>query len=282
MGPVAIADLRSAICGLMPEWSSTALQDFHYLPGGYSNDNYRFTCHGSSYVVRLPLAGNPEPRWRGEKAFFEAPGEVAIPNLVSMDAASGLLICRWVEGELLVQTQPNDEHLIAYLRRLHEALADHSMLTRRRYDPIERAQRYLAAAPRSVPGAIMTQALDLKWPADGITPCHNDLNPWNVVAPMAAPRTWVTLDWECPGQNDPVFDLVTLHQGLGRDMSQIKPLAERLLQSNVPAQRIDLSLRGFWLREYGWAFAAWHTGNRREEIAEQMQHAQGKLQALAH
>ena len=91
----------------------------------------------------------------------------------------------------------------------------------------------------------------------------------------------VTLDWEQPGANDPVFDFVSLHQGLERAMGDVAPLAEQLVETPVTARRIEENLRGFWLREYCWAFAAWHRGNRREVIAAQMSRAEARLSALA-
>ena len=38
-----------------------------------------------------------------------------------------------------------------------------------------------------------------------------DLNPWNVIVTEAR---WETIDWEFVGNHDPLFDLITLHQGL--------------------------------------------------------------------
>ncbi len=43
-------DLRDAVRHLCPDWAVDSIETFDYLPGGYSNDNYAFTCDGERYV----------------------------------------------------------------------------------------------------------------------------------------------------------------------------------------------------------------------------------------
>lgn len=272
--------LLAAICQLMPHWQASQLAGFRYLPDGYSNDNYRFAFRGGDYVLRLPLASREPAQWRTEHALYEAPGALRIPSLVAMNDCDGTMITRWVAGELLPDAVPSDAQLVAHTQRLHQALAPHAPLTRA-YDPIALGRRQLAIAPKAVPRTISATIQSARWRPKHLAICHNDLNPWNVIAPSADVRTWVTLDWEHPGANDPVFDFVSLHQGLERAMGDVAPLAEQLVETPVTARRIAENLRGFWLREYCWAFAAWHRGNRREAIAAQMSRAEAKLSALA-
>jgi thiamine kinase-like enzyme len=278
--PATLRALRATACRLMPDWSISELDEFHYLPGGYSNDNYRFRYRSRHYVLRVPLNPKAEIDWRREHDFYRQPGGILRPGLVAMDTHDGTMISRWVTGELLSDARPDNARLVTYTQNLHVNLAATATPPERRYDPIQLARDYLAIAPRQVPAMVAAQLHGLEFNPAASTLCHNDLNPWNVIAPAAEVGTWVTLDWECPGLNDPVFDLVTLHQGLGRNMEELTALTEQLLQTQPDAERIASNLRAFWLREFCWAFAAWHQGNEREEIAEQMRNAEGQLAAL--
>ena len=273
--------LRAAICNLIPQWPKAELEDFRYLPCGYSNDNYRFCCRGEDYVLRVPLNRKRVADWQQERAFYQAPGDVLIPDLVAMDTSTGTMICQWAQGQLLSDANPSNARLVAYTKHLHKTLGAHAHAFAHRHNPIDLGHAQLAVASQRVPAAVNAHMLGLKWEPAQTTLCHNDLNPWNVIAATQDVGAWVTLDWECPGHNDPVFDLVTLHQGLERDMSDVQSLAEQLLEADVSPQRVDGNLQGFWLREYCWAFATWHQGNRREAIAAQMHLAETKLAALS-
>ena len=281
MKPAHLPRLRAAINGLLPSWPEAELADFRYLPGGYSNDNYRFSFRGTDYVLRLPSQPHEQRQLQQEQILYLAPGKVRIPKLVRLDTVTGTMICQWVHGRLLHETEPDNAALVRYLRQLHESLAYHGDTLAHGYDPLALGRRLLTAAPHQLPTGIAAQLGRATWEPRRARLCHNDLNPWNVIAPSDDAETWVTLDWQTPGFNDPVFDLVTLHQGLERDMSEVGALAERLLGERVDARRIEDNLRGFWLREYCWAFAMRQQGNQREEIAAQILLAESKLDGLS-
>ena len=90
----------------------------------------------------------------------------------------------------------------------------------------------------------------------------------------------MTLDWEWFGSNDPLFDLITLHQGLGWDPDQLPEMASEFREGPVSDSELLGCLRTFWLREYAWAHAALCAGNDREEIATQKSDAIARLRAL--
>ena len=91
----------------------------------------------------------------------------------------------------------------------------------------------------------------------------------------------MTLDWESYGNNDPLFDLVTMHQGLNLDDDVLPGLCDELLDAVAAPDRIEQVLIGFWVREYAWAFAETQRGTDRAELGEQMRKAEEKLSAIA-
>jgi thiamine kinase-like enzyme len=271
------AYLRELICTLAPQWFSYQILDLHYLPGGYSNHNYRFQVDGAQYVIRVP-GGIAQPAahereahlYRHLKTRSDAAG---VPSLIALDTDSGAMISRWQEGPLLVDAPAEPHRVIDYLRSLHEQLpaSDH------RYDPLEVSRSFLSnGAPDP---DIVDAVASMRWQPADLRSCHNDLNPWNVIRCSTTP--WVTLDWEWFGSNDPLFDLVTLHQGLGWDIDTLADLATDLLGHPASEERLLINLRVFWLREYAWAHAALANGSQRTEIIEQKREAGAAFRRLS-
>ncbi|MFB3103525.1 MAG: phosphotransferase [Pseudomonadales bacterium] len=253
---------------LMPDWDVPSDLAFDYLPGGYANANYRFSLGGKSYVLRAPAGSQPYVDWRQERAFYLAAHRVATATLVALDVDNGAMITEWVSGCLLVDVPPDDDELLAYLRGLHGNLPQ----VDRCYDPIALSRTYLSGGlPHPHARRVMNS---LTWPLGPMVTCHNDLNPWNVIR---GEDGWVTLDWEFFGANDPLFDLVTLHQGLQMTDTGLLALSEHYLADRVSQERLNGCLAAFWLREYSWAFAHASQDNRREEIEIQMETAAEKL-----
>tara|TARA_B100000886_G_C20022822_1_gene326623 strand:- start:44 stop:460 length:417 start_codon:yes stop_codon:yes gene_type:complete len=109
------------------------------------------------------------------------------------------------------------------------------------------------------------------------TICHNDLNPWNII--VRAP-TWVTLDWESFGLNDPVFDVVTLCMGLNLKDKALKDSVEQYCGA-VDLGRLNDNLLSYWLREWGWAKYQVSRGNRKIGIIEQERSSYARIKELA-
>ncbi|MCZ6616625.1 MAG: phosphotransferase [Gammaproteobacteria bacterium] len=253
---------------MMPDWHLPRELAFDYLPGGFANANYRFSLGGNSYVLRTPGGDQPYVDWKQEHAFYLAAHAVPTPTLVALDVDNGAMITEWVSGRLLVDDKPTVDELLSYLAGLHGNLPR----VDRNYDPIALSAVYLA---RDLPHSRARQLTNtLTWPLGAVATCHNDLNPWNVIRKSDC---WVTLDWEFLGVNDPLFDLVTLHQGLQMADAELLALSERYLADRVTQERLSGCLAAFWLREYSWAFAQASRGNRREEIETQLETAAKKL-----
>lgn len=173
---------------------------------------------------------------------------------------------------MLVDAPPDPERLVDYLRALHENLAP----SERVYDPIARSRKNLATpGPNRSSQRVQRLISRATWPQAALVACHNDFNPWNVI--RTPDDEWVTLDWESHGSNDPLFDLVTMHQGLGLDDGLLHRLCETLIGTSVAPGRVEQVLVAFWVREYAWAFAQWQLGNVREELQAQMRLAEEKL-----
>jgi len=264
--------LLSWVCGLVPSWRPEDIGSFRYLDGGYSNRNYRFTHQGSVYVLRAPHRERPFVDRHLEHELLLARQVPATPDIVAFDPFSGRMISRWVQGHLLADLSPDPDQVVSYLRRLHADLPE----TRRTFDPVAQAGLYLQSV--AVPDWILRLAHRVVWPQAATVSCHNDLNPWNVI--QEPDGRWVTLDWEWFGRNDPLFDLVTLHQSLTFDDILLVELAEALLQSAVSEARTQACLTAFWLREYAWAAAEIAAGDTRPEILEQRSRGEERLHGL--
>jgi aminoglycoside phosphotransferase (APT) family kinase protein len=255
------ARLRHRIAALRPDWNPAEISGFLYLEGGYSNDNYRFAYQGERYVLRAPFRSRPEVDRHGELDVYEAPAGGIAPELVAYDAESGDMITRWVPGRLLADADSGGEALSEYLIRLHGQLP--AMTTD--YDPLAHARGHLERA--DPPRWLSRLAATLTWAPEAPVTCHNDLNPWNVIHTPAG--AWVTLDWEWVGRNDPLFDLVTLHQGARLGDPELAAMARRYLGEEPSTGRLQRCLTVFWLRETAWAMAEAASGNTRPEVLAQ-------------
>ena len=264
--------IQNALAALMPTWQVNQIHQFEFLSGGYSNENYRFSYGGSNYVVRLPTRARSFIDRQLEHDFYQEQQErIPIPELLALDVDTGNLLTRYVPGPLLADEAPAIEAIADYLSSLHGALPRSD----RHYDPYALSREYLASGDAPIP---IRKLADGPWAPVQLTACHNDLNPWNVI--QRTPDHWITLDWEWFGQNDPLFDLVTLHQGMELPEGSLAELVELWQHAPTDQRRLDNCLIAFWLREFSWAWAERHHGNAREEIEVQIQNSKEKLSAL--
>lgn len=260
------ADFTRALGELMPDWDIKAVSDVEYLPGGYSNRNYAFTYADRRYVLRIPQGRQPFVDRTHEAAWYARLPPGVAPSPLALDTVSGVMLTPWVNGQLLVDAWPQltAADLITYLLNLHAVIPeDH-----RAYD-----LQSLMASYQSDGQEIEAPA----WQSHYLITCHNDLNPWNV---LVTNDGWITLDWEFVGLNDPLFDLVSLHQGLQLPADELMAFASLYADKAELEMRLPKAERAFWLREYGWADYQISIGNAREEIRQQKDMAQAALSRL--
>ena len=281
------ADVQNALTRLMPEWLVRDVAVVAFLNGGYSNDNYHIRHRNEDYVLRIPTRPRLFVDRAHERLFYQQAAAGALqpllPRAIAFDEPLGLLLTRYEPGELLALSSAAAvgghpprrwlRDLLTYLRTLHA----HLPASGRRYDPVALSRAYLA---RGAPDpAVLRLAGRLRWGPDRVAPCHNDLNPWNVIIP-AAGDPWITLDWEWFGDNDPVFDLVSLHQGLGWPDEGLLEMFTLWLHGEPDSLRLERNLIAFWLREYAWACAELAAGSKRVEVEQQLETSRRRLNEL--
>jgi len=264
-------NLAEHVTRLRPDWAPEELSGFMYLEGGYSNDNFLFTYRGERYVLRAPFRqrGCVDRNVEQELVRRLEPG--IAPETMAFEEASGFMISRWVAGELLADSNVTPEALTGYLAALHARLPP----LERRYDPVAQAREHLEAC--SAPSWLERAAARLGWSPSMLVPCHNDLNPWNVIRTATG---WITLDWEWAGLNDPLFDLVNLHQGAELPDQHLPGMAQTYLGMPADEDRLRACLVALWTREGTWALAEVDAGNDRPEILAQRDLALSRLRSL--
>ena len=266
---LTIDRLRTKTAAPVPQWHVENIDHFEHLPGGYSNRNYRFDYNMQTYVLRVPTHAAPYVDRQHEYSWYQRmPANVGVQP-VSLDWTTGLMISPWVNGVLLAQSDPMPElsDLAAYVKTLHRALPS----ANRAYNVEVIAAQYLQTP--------ISEKKPIAEPSVPALTCHNDLNPWNI---LITDDGWVTLDWEFVGENDPLFDVVALHQGLGLPQQELQDFTRLYVDhwSDQIEQRLHRALESFWIREMSWAHYQISIGNIRDEILLQKISAEEALAAI--
>jgi aminoglycoside phosphotransferase (APT) family kinase protein len=278
------SDAVQALKRLRPQWQMDEVGGVELLEGGYTNDNYALTYRDSDYVLRLARPSPLTIDRAFEKRLLAGPIALLTAPLVAYLLPEGHMLTRRVAGPLLVEAKPDRAALAQYLARLHLRIPPLG----RRYDLVQTIGRDLRVAAQRgemAPPWFAKEHESLSRAALQVRPCHNDLNPWNVIASAADPARWCTLDWEIAGDNDPLFDLICLAEGLGWSLDETDALIDAYLEliesPRAPTTQQRRTIRkGYFLREYAWALAQLACGNRRVEIEAQLQRSADALKDL--
>jgi aminoglycoside phosphotransferase (APT) family kinase protein len=256
--PIPRDDVTAVLARLVPRWDTGAIEITGRLPGGLSNVNVALRYGGRAFVLRIcrPRIPGAIDRVLEYALLTDALSTVTAP-LVAFALPEGHLLTRRVPGPLLADTTPSPDALARFVFGLHARLRrfgrPHPLVAHIRtwFDVAESAGAPADPAWR--------RALADLPPLAATAPCHNDLNPWNVVARTDSPRHWCTLDWEWCGDHDPLFDVVALCEGLELPRDALREVAERYARmralDSYDAARLDVVRRWFHLREVAWASA---------------------------
>lgn len=233
--------------------------EIDYLPGGYSNDNYKICIGSSRYILRI-CRSVPESV-ATELAYLDLP---IAPSLVNYDRATGHMITEFVDGPLLVKEPFEIEECVQYLRHLHCNIPS-GINT---HDPVEVALSQLSTA--NVRNELYQFLVSTSWKPRHPRGCHNDLNPYNIV--RIDRSACVTLDWEFAGDNECLFDLVNLCYGLGYSDPDTEECARQYYRMEYDEEFLLQTRLVFQAREHSWALAQAAIGDDRPEI-----HAQARM-----
>ncbi len=256
------AEVATVVYRLAPAFRGRPINAIEYLPGGYSNRNYRVEIDGDRYALRLVDRG---PARRHERRYLDL---ALAPNVVAHDEHRGHLLTTWITGAVLAAAPPTPAEAGAYLANLHRGIPTGI----HRYDYAAEVTALLRRAG-TVDAAVVKYFQRLAWSPARLHGCHNDLNPWNIIRATDAGGGLRTLDWESAGDNDPLFDLAGLCLGLGWGAAETAACLTACRASGSPIraapERLHATRRAFQIREYAWAMAQLAAGNDRDEIRAQ-------------
>jgi len=95
---------------------------------------------------------------------------------------------------------------------------------------------------------------------------------------------WYVFDWETAGNNDPLYDLVTMFEGLGWSAQArwetLEHYAELTGRAPPSADRLRQFTLLFQLGSYAWAYAECCAGNERAELQTQVETSLSAIAAL--
>ncbi|HLN50017.1 MAG TPA: choline/ethanolamine kinase family protein [Steroidobacteraceae bacterium] len=259
------SDLREIAERYVPGSGPLAIQR---LGSGLVNDSYRVARGDRLYSLRVPTPCAAEfgidREWEC-RVIGRAQAAGLAPSVECCEPRQGILVARWVAGEVWTPAQvrhaENIECIAQLARRIHAlrvpqgarmmspaAWIAHYRRALDRHDP--GADRPPSGAgpprlPQLAPDACLASLAQLP-PAAPVL-CHSDLHPHNVVLAAHGP---VLLDWEYAHVSDPLWDLAgwSCNNDLCADTRQL--LLERYLgrqPGTADASRLEHLV---WLYDY--------------------------------
>jgi Ser/Thr protein kinase RdoA (MazF antagonist) len=221
--------------------------------GGLSHTNYKVETEAGAFVVQIPV---PDPHAPERGQALEATrlaGRLGIgAELVHVDAATGLLITRWIAEAKVLAPDRVDAMLgdiAALLRRWHRSGARLQPV-----DPFEAFDRLRASLATQAVSPRLEAALERARAELGRTenrvPIHGDTSLENF---LETPRGLVLIDWEYAGLGDPAWDLAVLLIMTGRSSAREAGLLAAYGDPDIDLRRLRLNqllaatLTGLWL-----------------------------------
>lgn len=261
--PAEDAEIIRTVERLLP--SARRVKVLAFLDGGWCNDNYQIDVDGQRLVLRQSRFSNQEGH--AEERYFDSS---CSPELIVYDHESNNLITRWVEGHVLAE-QPIDPTAAAgYLRRLHSEIPQGI----RRYEPIE-----LILSNYTSGGIVFTPVLPIleEWKPGRLSGCHNDLNPYNIIVNG---DQFTTIDWESAGDNDPIFDIVSICHGMRYSDEEFFTAASAYGYPDLTMKFLLQTRIVYVAKEHSWAIDQLAANNPRPEVRRQIQEMEQILRRL--
>jgi thiamine kinase-like enzyme len=195
------------------------------LAAGLVNDSYRVERDGLLYALRVPACQAAEfgidREWEC-RVLARAQAAGLAPIVECCEPRDGILVARWVDGEIWTEAQVrqvrNIETAARLVRRIHALAVPSGARIMSPAAWIAHYRRALATLrtrlvqrpgggepsgpPQSAVDACLAALAELP-PAAAVL-CHSDLHPQNVVLAAHGP---VLLDWEYAHVSDPLWDL---------------------------------------------------------------------------
>lgn len=230
------------------------------LIAGSTNLVARLWLAGDSFAVRVP---RPESALlaidrRAECAALAAAAAVRIaPDVIACEAASGILITRWIEGELWTAQRAHEPDAIRVasqaLTRLHavpppvgaRSLAPLPLL-RSYWQVVGTRAASLASRLQSLHAVVLARAAEVQ--GGSTVFCHADLHHRNLIDADGLRM----LDWEYAGAAETYFDLASFSQS--NDLTQ----AERVLLLEAYGSAIeDIERLALYCALFDWICVLW-------------------------
>ena len=257
--------LIEVIRRLVPTAKEVAIVEF--LPGGWTNLNYRVLVDNQPMVLRYSHASHQDPS--SERKYFQTPSS---PRLVQYDDTTRHTLTEWLEGQILEFEQVTPKQAARYLLDLHATIPTKV----RKYDPIQTVLELLNHANASP--EFSERLLDLHWEPVHIVGCHNDLNPYNML--RTSNGVIRTLDWETAGDNDPAFDIVGLAYGKDYSDAELEDLTKLYFCSDKLLEFVYLTKQVYVAREHAWALDQINRGNGTPDIEKQVVDSNAEFERL--
>ena len=263
----------------VPDWDGN-LASWRELKGGLTNRSYLVEKGSDSFVLRLNAEHTTVfnlDRISEMDIVARAAAAGLAPELVFADVDSGILLYRYIPGQVWEVAELDDdrnlEALADLLRRVHDL-----PLSGIKFDPIAVADRYtrnLESRPGLHDFACRCEEIIAAMPVCAeFRCCHNDV----VAANVIADPDLKLLDWEYACDNDPMFDLASLigFHNLQSDRQSVLLKAYAGGKDSELEERLEIQIRLYdaiqwlWLANRQMISASSRQAARLEELQQRI------------
>ncbi|MDF2765175.1 MAG: phosphotransferase [Rhodospirillales bacterium] len=213
--------------------------------GGLTNRNWRVEIGGRSLVLRIPGEGTAayiDRKVEKHNAEVAARAEVNA-EVLHFDAASGVMLCAFIEGATMDAARFRDLGAVARAARAFRGMHRWREPFESRFDLFQKMDEYLALlrtldAPvpegyEQAQGEARAVRAALERKPAPLAPCHCDPLAENF---LDTGDRMVIVDWEYSGMNDPMWDLGDLSVEAAFGPEQDRALLQAYFEGPAPAE----------------------------------------------